>query len=207
MLEAEVFNMENKPIGKIELPSDIFGTKVKKCVLHEVVRNYLANQRQGTASTKTKGLVRGGGRKPWKQKHTGRARAGSIRSPLWRGGGTVFGPMPRDYSYRLPKKVKWAALGAALSAKFADGEILVVDDLPVLKPKTKDLVFLLKRFGLKNVLIILPDDNKTIKLAARNIPNVDIAVAGKLNVYDILLHEKLLMTRDSVERIKEVYLG
>jgi len=207
MLEATVLDIENKPVGKIELPEDMFGAKVKKGLLHEVVRNYLANQRQGTASTKTRGLVSGGGKKPWRQKHTGRARTGSIRSPLWRGGGTVFGPMPRDYSYRLPKKVRWAALGSALSAKFADGEILVVDDLPVSKPKTKELISLLNRFGLKNLLIILPDDNKTIKLAARNIPNVDIAVADKLNVYDILLHEKLLMTRDSVERIKEVYLG
>lgn len=207
MLQADVVNIENKPVGKVELPDEIFGAKVKKGLLHEVVRNYLANQRQGTASTKTRGLVSGGGKKPWRQKHTGRARAGSIRSPLWRGGGTVFGPMPRDYSYRLPKKVKWLALGAALSAKFTDGEIVVVDDLPVVKPKTKDLYSFLKGFGLRNVLILLPDDNKTIKLAARNIPNVDVAIVGELHVYDILLHEKLLMTRDAVERIKEVYLG
>jgi large subunit ribosomal protein L4 len=206
MVQVDVLNIKNNPVDKIELPDDIFGAEVKKGVLHEVVRNYLANQRQGTASTKTRGLVSGGGRKPWRQKHTGRARAGSIRSPLWKGGGTVFGPMPRDYSYRLPKKVKWAALGAALSAKFADGEIVVVDELPIVKLKTKDLVSLLKGFGLENVLIILPDDNKTIRRAARNIPNVDIAVVGRLNVYNILLYKKLLMTRETVKRMKEVYL-
>lgn len=206
MLQIDLLNKENKPVGKIDLPSDIFGAQVKKVVLHEVVRNYLANQRQGTAATKTRGLVSGGGKKPWKQKHTGRARAGSIRSPLWRGGGTVFGPQPRDYSYRLPKKVKWAALEAALSAKFSDGEIVVVDDLTMEKPKTKELFSLLNRLGLKNVLIILPEKSETIKLASRNIPNVGVAIVGKLNVYDILKHEKLLITRDAVERMKEIYL-
>jgi len=200
-------NKENKPVGKVELPSDIFGSKVKKGLLHEVVRNYLANQRQGTVVTKTRSAVRGGGRKPYRQKGTGRSRAGSIRSPLWKGGGTVFGPVQRDYSYRLPKKVKWTALEVALSAKLSDGEVVVVDDLPLAKPKTKELVSLLKGFGLKNVLIILPADNREIKLAARNIPNVDIALVGQLNVYDILAHEKLLITQEAVKRMKEVYLG
>lgn len=207
MFQVDVLNKENKPVGKIELPADIFGAEVKKEVLHEVVRNYLANQRQGTAATKTKGLVRGGGRKPYKQKGTGRARAGSIRSPLWRGGGTIFGPMPRDYSYRLPKKVKWSALGAALSGKFSDGEIMIVEDLSIEKPKTKELASLFKGLGLKNALVVLPEENETIKLAARNIPNIDVAVVGKLNVYDILVHEKILLTQKAVERMKEVYLA
>ncbi len=206
MAQVEILNKDNKPVGKVDLPSDIFGVEVKKGVLHEVVRNYLANQRQGNAVTKTKGLVSGGGRKPYKQKGTGRARAGSNRSPLWKGGGTVFGPLPRDYSYKLPKKVKWAALGAAFSAKFADGEIVVVEDLSISEPKTKDLVALLKGLGLSNVLIILSEDNKTIRLSAKNIPNVDIATVGKLNVYEVLVHEKLLMTQKAVERMKEVYL-
>ncbi len=206
MLKVDILNKDSKPVGKVNLPSDIFGVEVKKGLLHEVVRNYLANQRQGTAVTKTRGVVSGGGRKPYKQKGTGRARAGSIRSPLWRGGGTVFGPLRRDYSYKLPKKVKWAALGAAFSAKLSDGEIVVVEDLPIVEPKTKDLVSLLRGLGLNNVLIILPEDNKAIKLAARNIPNVDITIVGRLNVYEILVHEKLLMTRETVERMKEVYL-
>lgn len=207
MFQVDVLNKENKTVGKVDLPSDIFGAEVRKGVLHEVVRNYLSNKRQGTAATKTRGLVRGGGRKPYRQKGTGRARAGSNRSPLWRGGGTVFGPVPRDYSYKLPKKVKWAALGAVLSAKLSDGEVVVVEDLHIAKPKTKDLVSLLKGLELKNVLIILPEVSKAIRLATRNIPGVNVASVGKLNAYDILVHEKLLITQETVERMKEVYLG
>ncbi|MCK5138587.1 MAG: 50S ribosomal protein L4 [Thermodesulfovibrionia bacterium] len=206
MFQVDIISMENKPVGKVELPNDIFGVAVKKGILHEVVRNYLANQRQGTAVTKTRGKVSGGGRKPYRQKGTGRARAGSNRSPLWKGGGTVFGPVKRDYSYKLPKKVKWTALGAALSSKFSDGEILVVKDFSLEKPKTRELVTLLKGLGLKNVLIILPAEDETIKRAARNVPNVKIGVVGKLNVYEILFHEKLLFTQKAVEKMKEVYL-
>ncbi len=207
MLQIDVINKDSQPVGKVELPADIFGVEVKKGLLHYIVRNYLANQRQGTAATKTKGLVSGGGKKPFKQKGTGRARAGSSRSPLWRSGGTIFGPVQRDYYYKVPKKAKWAALGAAFSAKFSDGEIVVIDDLAVTEPKTKALAHLLSGLGLGNVLVILPEDNKTIKLAARNIPKVDIAVAGQLNVYEILAHEKLLITRKAIEQMKEVYLG
>ncbi len=207
MLQVDILNKENKPVGKVDLPSDIFGVEVKKGLLHEVVRNHLANKRQGNAVTKTRGLISGGGRKPYKQKGTGRARAGSNRSPLWTGGGTTFGPLRRDYSYRLPKKVKWAALGSALSAKLSDSEVVVVEDLPITKPKTRELVSILKGLGLNNVLIILPENNKDIRLAARNIPNVDVAVVSMLNVYEILSHEKLLMTKNAVERMKEVYLG
>jgi len=207
MLQIEVIGKDSKPAGKMELPSDIFGVNDKQGLLHDIVRNHLANQRQGTAATKTKGLVSGGGKKPFKQKGTGRARSGSNRSPLWRGGGTVFGPVQRDYYYKVPKKAKWAALGAALSAKFSDGEIVVIDDLPVTGPKTKDLAHILRGLGLSNVLVILPEENKTIKLAARNIPNVDIAITGKLNVYEILTHNKLLITRKAIEQMNEVYLG
>jgi len=207
MFQADVLNKENKPVSKIELPADIFSVEVKKGVLHEVVRNFLTNQRQGTAATKTRGLVSGGGKKPWRQKHTGRARAGSIRSPLWRGGGTIFGPQPKDYSYNLPRKVKWLAVGMALSAKFSDGEVVFIDDISLQKPKTKELFSLLYGLGLKNVLIILPEEDETIALAARNIPDVAIAIAGKLNVYDILRYKKLLLTPKALERMKEVYLG
>jgi len=207
MFQADVLNRENKPVSKIELPADIFSGKVKKGVLHEVVRNYLANQRQGTAATKTRGLVRGGGKKPWKQKHTGRARAGSNRSPLWRGGGTIFGPQPRDYSYNLPKKVKWLAVEMALSAKYSDGEVIFIDDISLQKSKTKELCSLLRGIGLENVLIILPNEDETITLAARNIPDVAIAIADKLNAYDILRYKKLLLTPKALERMKEVYLG
>jgi large subunit ribosomal protein L4 len=206
MIQVDILNRESKSTGKIDLPPDIFGVKVNNGLLHEVVRNYLANQRQGNASTKTRGLVRGGGRKPYKQKGSGRARAGSNRSPIWKGGGTAFGPLKKDYSYKVPKKKKWAALGMALSAKYTDGEIVVVDDIPVTEPKTKDMTSFLKELGLKNVLIILPEYSRPVKLAARNIPQVDVAVAGSLNVYEILAHDKLLLTRQSVEKMKEAYL-
>jgi large subunit ribosomal protein L4 len=207
MLQVDIIDKEKKATGKVDLPADIFGVAVNKGLLHEVVRNYLANQRQGTASTKTRGLVHGGGRKPYKQKGTGRSRAGSNRSPLWKGGGTVFGPLKRDYSYKVPKKAKWAALGMALSAKYSGGEVVVVDTIPVTEPKTKDMVAFLNGLELKNVLIILHEDNRKVKLATRNIPHVDVAVAGRLNVYEVLAHEKLLLTRETVERMKEVYLG
>lgn len=206
MIQLDIVNKESRATGKVDLPPDIFGVKVNNGLLHEVVRNYLANQRQGNAATKTRGLVSGGGKKPYKQKGSGRARAGSNRSPLWKGGGTVFGPLKKDYSYRIPKKMKWAALGMALSAKYTDGEIVVVDGIPVTEPKTKDMTKFLKGLGLSNVLIILPEYSRAVKLAARNIPQVDVAVAGRLNVYEILAHDKLLLTRETVEKMKEAYL-
>lgn len=207
MLQVDVLNKENKPVGKIDLPPDIFGADVKKGVLHETVRNYLANQRQGNAVTKTKGLVSGGGKKPYKQKGTGRARVGSNRSPLWRGGGTIFGPVKRDYSYKLPRKVKWAALNSALSAKFSDGEVTVIDDLSVSTPKTKVIAGLLKGLGLNSVLIIVAEKNEALERAVKNIPKVDVARVNELNVYSILAHEKLLILKDAVKRMEEVYLG
>ena len=207
MPQVELINKENKSVGKVELPDDIFSVKVNKELLHEVVHNHLANKRQGNAATKTKGLVSGGGKKPYKQKGTGRARAGSNRSPLWRGGGTIFGPQPRDYSYRLPKKAKWLALSSALAAKFADNEVVIIDDLSLTEPKTKAVKSMLKGLGLDNVLIIVPEKNGNLELAARNIPRVDIARVSELNVYSILAHKKLLILKDAVERLKEVYLG
>jgi large subunit ribosomal protein L4 len=208
MPQVEVINKENKSVGTADLPQDIFGVEVNRGLLHEIVRNHLANKRQGTAATKTRGLVSGGGRKPYRQKGTGRARAGSIRSPLWRGGGTVFGPLPRDYSYRLPKKVKWAALSSALTAKLSDNEVKVIDELSLAEPKTKALVEILKGIGLQDsVLIVIPEKDETLELAARNIPRVDVARVSELNTYSILAHEKLLITRGAIERMREVYLG
>lgn len=207
MPHVDVLNKENKNVGRLELPPEIFGVEVKKGLLHEVVRNHLANRRQGCASTKTKGLVSGGGRKPYRQKGTGRARAGSIRSPLWRGGGTVFGPRPRDYSYKLPKKVKWTALSSALTGKLSDGELIVVDELSVPEPKTKLLVSLLNGLGLNDsLLIVLSEKDVNLELAARNIHGVDVTRVSELNVYSILSHEKIILTKDAVEKMKEVYL-
>lgn len=208
MADIEIINKENKSAGKADMPDDIFGVKVKRGLLHEVVRNHLANKRQGNAATKTKGMVRGGGRKPYRQKGTGRARAGSNRSPIWKGGGTVFGPHPRDYSYRLPKKVKWAALSSALSAKLADGEVKVIDEIHVDKPRTKEVKGLLQAIGLeKNVLIIVPERNIKLELAVRNLSRVSVLRVSELNVFSVLSHEKLLIAKDAISKMKEAYLG
>jgi len=207
MSETELINKENKSVGKIELPDDIFGVKVNKELLYEAVHNHLANKRQGNAATKTKGLISGGGKKPYRQKGTGRARAGSNRSPLWRGGGTIFGPLPRDYSYKLPKKARWLALSTALAAKFKDNEVVIIDDFSVDEPKTKKVMSMLDGMGLKNVLIIVPEKNRNLELAARNIPGVNVSRVSELNVYSVLAHEKLLIVKDAIERLKEAYLG
>ena len=208
MPQVEVIGKDSKSVGKADLPDSIFGVEVKRGLLHEVVRNHNANKRQGTACTKTKGLVRGGGRKPFKQKGTGRARQGSNRSPLLRGGGTVFGPQPRDYSYKLPKKVKWLALSSALTAKLIDGEVMVVDSLSVAEPKTKLVKGMLDGLGLtKNVLLIVPEKDAVLELAVRNIPKVHVARVGELNVASILKHEKLLIAKDAIKRMEEAYLG
>jgi len=176
MIEVEIKNRNNATVGNIKLNDKVFSVPINGPLLHDVVVNYLANQRQGTHATKTKGLVSGGGKKPWKQKHTGRARAGSIRSPLWRGGGIVFGPQPRDYSYNLPKKAKRLALKTALSLKMSDGAITIIDGLSMDKPKTKEIIATLKNLGLEGekVLIITPENDKIITLSARNIPGVKV---------------------------------
>lgn len=206
MAETEIISQDNKSIGKTDLPDDIFGVDVKKGLLHEVVRNHLANKRQGSAATKTRGLVRGGGRKPYRQKGSGRARAGSNRSPIWKGGGTVFGPHPHDYSYKLPRKAKWAALSSSLTAKFADGEVKVIDKINIDKPKTKTVKDLLKGLGIeKSVLIIIPEKHDALELSARNLTKVNVSRVNELNVFMILSHEELLISKDAVEKMKETY--
>ena len=205
MPEFEIKDKNNKAVGKINLPDEVFGVKAKDGVLHSAVVNFLANQRQGTHATKTKGLVSGGGKKPWKQKHTGRARSGSSRSPLWRGGGTIFGPQPRDYSYAIPKKVKRLALKAALSGKFADGEVTVVEELSLSKPRTKDIIAVLKGLELqgKSTLIVVPENYETVVLSARNIPGVTVMRVTDLNPYDVAAHNRLLFTKRAVEMLAE----
>jgi len=205
MPELDIKDKNNKAVGKIALSDAVFAVEAKQGVLHNAVVNFLANQRQGTHATKTKGLVSGGGKKPFKQKHTGRARAGSSRSPLWRGGGTIFGPQPRDYSYDLPKKAKRLALKAVLSGKLADGEVTVIDSLQIEKPRTKDIVALLKSLELtgKSTLIIVPEYSKTIMLSARNIPGVSVRRVTDLNSYDIAVHKRLLITKQAAEMLSE----
>ncbi len=205
MPEFEIKDKNNKPVGKMNLPESVFGVKAKDGVIHNAVVNVLANQRQGTHATKTKGLVSGGGKKPWKQKHTGRARSGSSRSPLWRGGGTIFGPQPRDYSYALPKKAKRLALNAALSGKFADGEVIVIDELSFEKPRTKDMISVLKGLELegRSTLVVVPEYDEAVLLSARNIPWVTVKRVTDLNSYDVAAHARLLMTKRAVERLSE----
>lgn len=205
MPEVEIKDKNNNIVGKMILRDDIFGG-AKEGVIHASVINYLANQRQGTHATKTKGLISGGGKKPWKQKHTGRARSGSIRSPLWRGGGTVFGPQPRDYSYSLPRKVKRLALMAAFREKLSNGEVVIIDDFSVEKPRTKDMISIMKNLGLdgKSVLVVLPERKDSIILSARNIPRVSVTRAMDLNTYDVMKYNVLLMTREAAARLEEL---
>lgn len=208
MPEVDIKDKNNNIIGKINLREDIFGAQVKQGTIHDVVVNFLANQRQGTHATKTKGLISGGGKKPWKQKHTGRARSGSIRSPLWRGGGTVFGPQPRDYSYKLPKKVRRLALMSAFHEKLSKGEVVIIDNFSLEKPKTREMIFILKNLGLndKSVLIVLPEKNEMISLSTRNIPGINVTRVMDLNTYDVLNCNTLLMTKEAavtLEGIKE----
>ena len=205
MTEIEIKDRNNSSLGKITLPETVFQISSKQGAIHDAVVNYLANQRQGTHATKTKGLVSGGGKKPYKQKHTGRARAGSNRSPLWKGGGTIFGPQPRDYSYRIPRKARKVALHSALSAKFADGEITVIDGISFDRPRTKDMMTLLKNLGLHDTttLIVIPEKNENVIFSARNIPGVKVMRVADLNTYEVAVHQRLLITKQAVEMLAE----
>ncbi|NJD57573.1 MAG: 50S ribosomal protein L4 [Nitrospirae bacterium] len=205
MAEIDIKDKNNASVGKLTLPESVFSVSAKQGTVHDSIVNYLANQRQGTHATKTKGLVSGGGKKPYKQKHTGRARAGSSRSPLWKGGGTVFGPQPRDYSYSLPKKAKKAALYGALSAKYTDGEITVIDGISFEKPRTKDMVALLKSLGLdgKTTLIVIPEKSESVLFSARNIPGVTVRRVSDLNTYEVAVHNRLLITKQAIDMLAE----
>lgn len=195
MLKLPVVTQEGKVNGEVSLPESVFSYPVKKHILYEAVVNYLANQRQGTASTKTRGEVSGSNRKPWRQKGTGRARAGSIRSPLWRKGGTVFGPKPRDYRYEIPKQVKRNALKAALALRFREKKLLLVDDLNLKQPKTKEAVELLKRLQVESALVVDLADNRNLFLAMRNLPQAKAVDVRTLNVYDILKYNWLVISQ------------
>uniref|UniRef100_A0A7C3V8U6 Large ribosomal subunit protein uL4 n=1 Tax=Desulfobacca acetoxidans TaxID=60893 RepID=A0A7C3V8U6_9BACT len=199
---VDVYNINKEKVGEVDLKDDIFGVEVKPYLLHEVVVWQQACRRKGTASTKTRGEVSGGGRKPWRQKGTGRARAGSTRSPLWRGGGTVFGPKPRSYAYTLPKKVRRAALKMALSSKLANGQLVVLEDYPFDAPKTKEFIQVMKNFNLEKTLFITLDSHKTLELSARNVPYVQVLPSAGLNVYDILRYDHLVLLSPAVAAIE-----
>ena len=206
MPQVTVFDMTGKSVGEMTLSDAIFGIEPNTSVMHAAVVNYLANQRQGTQSTLTRSEVSGGGRKPWKQKGTGRARQGSTRAPQWTHGGVALGPKPRDYSYELPKKVKRLALKSAFSAKVADNNLIVVDNIAVEGYKTKAVAEMLSNLGAdKKALIVMPEvDAKLIKSAA-NIPGVKTALVNTINVYDILKYNTVIATKAAVEAIEEVY--
>ena len=205
MPKVDLLNIEGKKVGDIELAESIFGVEVNTDVMHEVVVTYLANQRQGTGSTKTRSEVTGGGKKPWKQKGTGRARQGSIRAPQWIKGGIALGPKPRSYKYTLNKKVKRLALKSALSSKVQENEIIVLDSLNFDEIKTKNMAKVLENIKANKALIVLADKNLNVQASARNIPNTKTALVNTINTYDILKYGTLVLTKDAVEKIEEVY--
>jgi large subunit ribosomal protein L4 len=206
MPKVDLYNMNGEVVGNIELSDSVFGVEVNKDALHLAVVNQLANRRQGTQSTKTKSEVRGGGKKPWRQKGTGRARQGSIRSAQWIKGGIVLGPKPRAYSYTLPKKLKRLALKSALASKVTGNDILVLDKLGFDSIKTKQMVGVLGKLNVENsALIVLDAKNESVEKSARNIPGVKTALVNTINVFDILKYDKFIITKDAVSKVEEVY--
>ena len=206
MPTAVLYNMQGSKVGDVELSAALFGAEVNKAVLHETVVNYLANQRQGTQSTKTRTEVAGGGAKPFRQKGTGRARQGSTRAPQWIKGGVALGPKPRDYSYTINKKVKKLAMVSALSAKALDDCVMVIDNLTMDEIKTKAIADMLKAMGVESkALIVTNEMEKNVYLSARNIEGVKASYVGMLNVYDVLNHDKFIVAKDAVAKLEEVY--
>ena len=206
-IEIDVVDDQSKVVNKLQLKNDLFGLEPNKAVLHQYVIMYLANRRRGTAATKVRSQVRGGGSKPWRQKGTGRARAGSIRSPIWRGGGTTFGPQPRSYSFSLPKKVRLLALKSALSDKAQNQDIIVLDELKLEQTKTKLIYSLLKNLGVEGdkILLVSQDGEDRIKKSARNLPKVKFSLPEVINAYMILDSDKLLITRSALDKMEEVF--
>ena len=205
MASVSVYNMEGKEVGTIELNDAVFGVKVNEHLVHMAVVQQLANKRQGTQKAKTRGEVSGGGRKPWRQKGTGHARQGSTRSPQWTGGGVVFAPVPRDYSFKMNRKEKRAALLSALTSRVEEKKFIVVDELAFEAPKTKDFAKVLKNLDVSKALVVLEDDNVNAELSAKNIPDVKTAKTNTINVYDILKYNTVIATKAAVRNIEEVY--
>lgn len=206
MPKVAVYNMDGNQVNEIELNENTFGANINVEAMHQVVKMLLANRRQGTQSSLTRAEVRGGGIKPWRQKGTGRARHGSIRSPQWRHGGVVFAPKPRSYRYSVPKKIKRIAMKSALSSKVVDNEIIVVDELNFAAPKTKQAVAMLDNLKAgKKILIVLAEKNENVERSARNIEGVKMTLVNTLNVYDILNCDKFIITKEAALKVQEVY--
>jgi large subunit ribosomal protein L4 len=207
MSAVKIVNVENQEVGEITLDPNVFDVEIKEYLLHDMVRYQLAGRRAGTACTKTRVEVKGGGKKPWKQKGTGRARSGSRTSPLWRGGGVVFGPKPRDYSFKLNKKVSRQALAVALSAKKLADNLMVLDDFPMETIKTKNFLQVMKNLNVGNGLIVLSEQDENLYKSARNVRDFKILPVEALNVYDILLHEKLVLLKPAVSGLEQRVLS
>lgn len=207
MPNVNVLNIKGEQVGNIDLSEQIFGIDVNEHVVYEVVKNQLANKRQGTQSAKTRAEVSGGGKKPWRQKGTGRARQGSIRSPQWRGGGIVFAPKPRDYSYSVPKKVKRLALKSVLTSKVNDEELIVLDSLNLDEISTKQAKTILNNIKAdKKAIVVINEGNEKVYKSFRNIAGVKVAVVENINVYDLLKYNSLIMTQDAVKKTEEVFI-
>lgn len=205
MANVAVYNMEGKEVDKIELNDSIFGVEINEHLVHMAVLQQLANKRQGTQKAKTRSEVRGGGRKPWRQKGTGHARQGSIRAPQWTGGGVVFAPVPRDYSFKLNKKEKRAALKSALTDKVANAKLIVVDELKFEEIKTKNFAQVMKNLDVNNGLVVVNENDVNVMMSAKNIADVKMALPNTINVYDIMKAGKVVLTKDAVKTIEEVY--
>ncbi len=205
MANVAVYNIEGKEVGTMELNDAVFGVEVNEHLVHMAVVNQLANNRQGTQSAKTRSEVSGGGRKPWRQKGTGHARQGSTRSPQWTGGGVVFAPKPRDYSFKMNKKEKRAALCSALSSKVAESQIIVLDEFKLDEIKTKKFVEVMNNLKASKALVVLEGENKNVVLSGRNIPTVKVTATNEINTYDVLKYETLVVTKAAVEKLEEVY--
>lgn len=206
MAKVALYNVSGQSIGEVELNDNVFGIEVNEHAVYEAVKSLLANKRQGTQSVKTRGEVRGGGRKPWRQKGTGRARQGSTRSPNWVGGGVVFAPKPRDYSYRINRKVRQLAMKSALTSKVENAELKVLDTLTFDAPKTKEMLAVLKNLNVgKKTLIVLAEVDDAVIKSANNLPNVETTLVNTLNVYDILNNDSFIMTEAAVRKVEEVY--
>ena len=205
MANVAVYNMEGNEVGTMELSDAVFGVEVKENLVHQAVVLHLANRRQGTQKAKTRSEVSGGGRKPWRQKGTGHARQGSIRAPQWTGGGVVFAPVPRDYSFKMNKKEKRAALKSALTSKVQENKFLVLDELKLDAVKTKEMKKVLDNLKVDKALVVIGNDSENVVLSARNIPGVQTASVNTINVYDILKYNTVIATKSSVASIEEVY--
>ena len=205
MASVKIYNIEGKEVGTLELNDAVFGVDINEHLVHQAVVLQLANKRQGTQSAKTRAEVRGGGRKPWRQKGTGHARQGSTRSPQWKGGGVVFAPKPRDYSFKMNKKEKALAIKSALTSRVNEAKFFVLDDLSFDAIKTKNMKAVLDSLKLQKALVVIGEKNANVQLSARNLPKVRTVISNSINVYDILKYDTLVLTKDAVAKIEEVY--